>query len=428
MAVNATFTVTRDDGSPIGGATLQVFTSSLTFVSQAVLDDDGQATISLGGSVGGTPYKILLSKFGWTFPPNNWFDIEVTDPPNPDNSFEFEGELGLSTQPVLIQINDDQVVPQAVEGVTVVIRDSLGNYVTRGVTDSDGGYLTYLQGSEDPGTQYTIYLHKDEVTFYPGSIQIILVRDEELIGMGDEGFGDGGFGVGPVEHPLNTFDVEAHVRSVPESSDPELCRLSGHLTDVGLSGVKDATIRFRPIIDLLDSKLGGFDRWKGLRVGSGVVVQEVVARADADGYVEVNLIRGGWYDVHLYGVEHPDLITQPVLVPDSPGYRLEDVLFPYIADVTLSPSSLTMEVGESESVDVAAVSNIGSEVVGATDFLTFSSSDEGVATVHMSGDGIAITAIGSGTATISVVRKGGTYVERFDALEGLTDSVVVTVS
>lgn len=82
---------------------------------------------------------------------------------------------------------------------------------------------------------------------------------------------------------------------------------------------------------------------------------------------------------------------------------------PAATSVVVTPATITLEVGDS-SVSVATVLPAGSNQAGV-----WSTSDDGVADVSGSGD---ITAIASGTATITFTSTDGSF----------TDTTVVTVS
>lgn len=404
---------------PIDGVLVRVFDLSEVFVvsglTGAVTPGSGEVDFSLNGSVGGVGYSVLLSKDGVSFPPAPTFPITVTDPPSPSNTFEFEGHIGMVDQLVTISVRDPDEVP--VEGVRIRIFSATGVFLTELLTDSGGDATVVLEGSASPGTTYIIRMYKVGWTFTNGAVQLIYVLD-------------------PVVLPnTNIFDIEAATATIPESSNPEMCMLSGYLTDVAGRPMKETTLRFTPILDEPTAKVSGFN-FPGdpTIIDRNQLFDEAVATTDSTGYLEIPLPRRSIQIVNHHGYILPSVPSYAhVYIPDRAGARLEDVLFPYVASVDYGEASVSVEAGTTEEIDIALTGCNDQEITGfqPIDVLVeFVSSDTAVATVELTTEGkLSITGVGVGSATITASRIAGTNAPRRpDIPDLITPTLPVTVT
>jgi hypothetical protein len=328
---------------------------------------------------------------------------------DPVESVRFTLEATPLTTAVTLVVEDDQATPEPIESVLCRVYSAAGAFITQGYSDVDGEFDLYLPGAPDPGTEYLIHLYKPGVSF-ESPTQKIYVFD-------------------PVVPPAtNTFDFTGHVATLPESSDPYLCKLSGYLADASLNGIPKAIILFRLVPGLEYTYPEGLMPPGAPVAGRKVAIYEVRAEADEDGYIEVQLQRGASYYAHVYGLEHPTLISEKIRVPDSAGAALEDVLFPYVFDVSFSETSVALLTNFSVDLNVSALSSDGHYLEDPFSYLDFESSDGGVATVSVNGGMLTITAVAPGSATISAARWDGTYAPRMDVLPAFTETIDVTVT
>jgi hypothetical protein len=400
--------------APIDGVLVSVYDSENVFVTSGLTDTVGEVQFALDGSVDGITYNIFLSKEGWSFPPQNHKVIVATDPPVPF-LFEYPGELGTDHTLVAIIVKDDRGV--LVNGVLVQVHDANGNFITSGITGTyELGVAEFLlSAAPSPGLEYRVYLSKAETQMVPSDIQRIMVISDYGPAWGEGAYGDGGYGGQGIAYPLNSFEFTCHQFVLPEATDPALCRITGFLNDVTLNPVPNLEIRF--------SALPGFDMQymaglmpPDLPITPGrIVVKEVITKADAKGYIDVQLQRGCNYDTHIYGFEHPVSIAQTIKVPDAAGVRLEDVIFPYITDVTYSPEGpLALQVGDTLSVEVAAMSSDGFPPdVPAMTFVDFQVDDSTIINLTFEDYKLHIIAMSTGTTFIRAVRRPNSYAPRF---------------
>jgi len=376
--------------------------------------------------VGGTevasdlvPTKIGtgIYQISWDIPagqaPGFYYDFWNWTPSDGDplQGARFMLEATPLTTSVTLVVEDDQAVPEPIESVLCRVYTAAGAFLTEGYTDVDGEFDLYLPGAPDPGTEYLVHLYKPGVSF-EAPTQRVYVFDPA------------------VPPDTNTFDFTGHVATLPESSDPYLCKLSGYLADASLNGIPKAIIRFRLIPGLEYTYPDGIMPTGAPVAGRKIPIYEVKAEADQNGYIEVLLQRGASYHAHVYGLEHPTLISEKVRVPDAAAAALEDVLFPYVLDVDFDTVSVALAVGEDAEVDYTASASDGHALEAPALYLDFTSSDENVATVAVGAGGlcVVITAVAPGSAAISAARVEGTYAPRVDALPAFTETISVTVT
>lgn len=427
--VDAAFSVLSSSGSaPVNNVLVRVFTPAGAFVTQGLTGvsfPDGEVVLELDGVADpGTPYIVRMVKDGWYFPPDNYFEISIIDPPAAgDNEYTYSATIGTGDETVVFNVLDDTIAHDPVEGVQISVYDTNGGFLTQVLTDSSGKAVLSIPGAADPGQGYTVGLRKAGVSFaYP--VQRVLVLTQDGLGAGVGGFGVGGFGTSQPLDPINTFDIEAHVRELPESENPALCRLSGYVTDVSLVGVKNAVIRFKPSPELNVN----FPDHNGLPVvGSQVPVTEVQAKADLDGYIEVDLIRGQAYRAHIYGMGAMDHIVRAVRIPEAAGWDLAEVLLPYVLLVEMGVDQ-SLNVGDTYDLVPTIYMSDGHPSNVICNWVTFSSSNPDVATVVVKDDEtLEIHAVGAGTAVISAIRNPDQFYPRYPVFIDIDESITVVV-
>jgi hypothetical protein len=184
----------------------------------------------------------------------------------------------------------------------------------------------------------------------------------------------------------NSMTLTGEVISVSPVDGATLCRVSGTLTDVmgrSLSGWS-LVLRYAycPIATL-----------------GGVVLKErLTAKADADGVVQFDLVRGSVVRVEVPGLLF-DLPSRDLTVPDAASVTLTGFLFPYPDTIDwLDDTALEVAAGDIVSVPVSVTLTDGSVVDLPSSRVTVESSDTGVVSVS----GLTITAEGSGAATLTI--------------------------
>lgn len=410
--VTATIRVVTDETSPlpVDGVNVLVYSEEGVFLSEGITgsSDSGEVEFPLFGDAGGTTYVVRLSYEGYSFPPGPTKEIVVHDPETPVNVFEFEAHYGETEKVVSILVVDDQPVPEPVDGVKVRIYDEDDVYITEATTDEEGLISIALEGDADPGKKYIIRLSKTGTYFTDGPTQEIDIYD-------------------PVDPPMtNSFEITAHAIVVPESSDEHLCMLSGYLTDQSLRPLRNRIIRFVPKIYFQAADVGMYFIGDPTLIRGKILMNEVKVKSDTNGYVEISLPRGGAYEAHIYGAEHPEEIVTTVSIPDKAGARLEDVLFPYVTSVVYGEDPIDLLV--SEYMDVPLTVTLSNDVV-VTDpnlidaLLSFTADDSTIVTLSLLRESVlTVYGLKIGSTEIQVARKDLTAAPRMPIL----NSIIVT--
>jgi len=290
--------------------------------------------------------------------------------------------------------------------------DSEGAYVTQGLTgDSAPGEVEFdLDGSLE-GVEYQIRLSKARWSFPDGSTRTISVLDPPAL--------------------VNEFSVVAHEYAYNESINPSLCFVSGYLVSTSGAALPGVTLDFAPRAEFPDFIPSGFYFTGTPSVLDGCPILEGVrVVSDAAGYLEVELPRGGVFDLQIHGQENPSSITEPVVIPDQAGVELADLLFPYISSVVFDPAGpVVLGIGESQEIIVVAVASNGQEIdpSDVPSLLEFESDNADIS-VSGTGTGFSVTAGAAGSATISVARVATTFAPRLPALPDLATTLEVTAS
>ena len=286
---------------------------------------------------------------------------------------------------------------EALEGVLVRVFDEDGTtFITQNTTElvgSDAVADFTLEG-DDPPINYTIRMFKTGVAF-------------------DGGFGDQFKSPQLVEiwspaasspTGTNDFDVKGETFTIPVATDPRLCRASGFF--------KDAT--GRPLEGLDISLINNFK--PAIVDGYGVLGSKVELRTDEEGYVEVDLYRGGEYRAMVQSIQAAEadptgaiVFDRELVVPDQASVNLLDLLFPVIEEITWTLGALA--VGDTFDLIPVVLGSDGRTLEGvAHEDVLYEISDTSVATVAVLEDKLVITALASGSTELTAIRRDQTVV------------------
>ena len=422
--VTVTVRVVDDQAIPalVDGVLVRVFDDpGDTYITEGITGSvtPGEIDFTLFANSGGVGYTFILSKSGVSFPPAPTKHVIAYDPPSPSNLFQFTAHVGLEGQLVTLVVNDDQLVPQPVSGVPLLVFDSTDLFLTELTTDVNGQAFLVLDGDPDPGRTYIVRVRPPAgSTVVDGPTKTIAVQD-------------------PLVAPAtNIFDFTLHTATLPESTNPDMCLMSGTLVDQALRPLKKVNLRFMPRLDDPDAKVSGYPFPSDPAIlQRQILLREAVFQTANDGSVEVSLPRGAIYDVHIHSFEMPGLpTTAQVQIPDRLSAQLEDVLFPYVAYVTWGTDTVSLAPGETAEVSLAVVGSNDQGVYGSVSvkaLLDLAIDDESVARYEMTSEGnVLITAIAAGTAQLSVARKPGTFAVRIPEVPALiiAPSALVTIT
>jgi hypothetical protein len=175
--------------------------------------------------------------------------------------------------------------------------------------------------------------------------------------------------------------------STAVATDPDLCRISGYLKNAHNQPLKGWSFVLRYCYIPM-----------GL-VSDTVILQErLPVKADANGYVEFDLIRGAQVSLEL-----PNLLPwvyKKLTVPDAPSSDLLDFLFPYLVSVEFCDTDpRVVAVGDNLDAAVEGTLSNGEVVDVPAGAATYEVSDLSV----VSPAGVPnFRALSAGSATITV--------------------------
>lgn len=297
---------------------------------------------------------------------------------------------------VTIRVLSDAPIPIPVEGVLVQLYSTLGVFQTSGTSNSNGGVTVVL-----PEAEYDVLFYKIGISILPSQPQRIAVQDP-----------------GP-----NEFEVRAHVRTAPESTNPNRCTVSGHLLGIG-GGRYKTSIVLRLVKSLIVTR-------------GNVIAQQgrLEFFSDDDGYFEFELLRNTWYIAFfviprtLFG-EDPGCLD--VRTPDSPSLDLYSFLFPVPVNMEFSAPAISLVAGATpdESIEYTLTYNDGSKRTSLATpwgYVSLENSDSDVVGASLQDGVLVLTPYSTGTATITTIRGIPESISYSPLLDYVTESVVVTV-
>ena len=305
--------------------------------------------------------------------------------------------------PVTFVIVDDSVDESPLEDVVVRVYSEDGlTFVTQAQTDEDGTLVLDLE---------------DATTYWVRFFKIGYQFQSKLTVEVDSGASS------------NTFDVTAtDLTELPPSTVPTLCRASGYLAGADLHPREGITVTFT-----LTGKP---------RVVSGVamVLQDLIAKTDENGWIEVELVRGGIYDCVVAG---QDDTVYRVVVPDRTSVSFTELVWPYVAELAYQVDGedvTEVEVAVDETVEVQTFVRLSSGVLTPfkydgdsewTDigsFVELTYSDDATAVVTLSQGTLSIQGAVAGSTTISAEIRDGVEVERLPEPTRTLPSLTITVT
>jgi hypothetical protein len=305
--------------------------------------------------------------------------------------------------------NDDALV-----GVLVRVFDETGTTFiaqnTTALVGSDAIAEFTLEG-DDPPISYTVRMSKTGVGF-DGALGDSY-KTPQLIDVWSPAASS--------PTGTNDFDVKGETFAMPVATDARLCRASGFF--------KDAT--GRPLEGLDISLINDFK--PAIVDGYAVLGSKVELRTDEDGYVEVDLYRGGEYRAMVQSIQAAEadptgaiVFDRELVVPDQASVNLVDLLFPVVEEITWTLGALA--VGDTFELVPVVLASDGRILEGAAhEDVLYEIADTEVATVSVLEDSLLITALASGSTELMATRMDQTVV--FIPDSGITGSpLTITVT
>lgn len=274
-------------------------------------------------------------------------------------------------QPVTFAVSTITGTIGPLAGVVVKILSQDGKlFYTQAVSDSDG-MASFLLAA---GQTYQARFFKFQVGF--SNPQLFFVNDDNL---------------------SNVFSVPATVLVPPVAADARLCRASGFFRDA--TGAPAANIdihfiaKFKPL----------------LLEGSAILTERAVTRTDQNGFMQLDLIRCGQYDITAQGMED---LYRTIYVPNAPSVNLPDLLFPVVSQVVFTPPGpYTVMVGVDQTIAVQVLASDGETLKGtAAQDVIWQTDDPSIVAVLDMNPVLILRAFKSGTTNLTATRRDTTIV------------------
>ncbi len=283
---------------------------------------------------------------------------------------------------VEISVQDDTLAHDPVDGVVVRVYDVAGATLITEATTGD---------------------------VLPGKVQVTLPGDDPAIRYQLRFYVNGGALRSPqyvdVYTPIsssptgaNNFTVEAAMFTLVAATNPRLCRASGYVWGPDGRAKRGIDLALIPTFNPL------------VVDGYGVLGERVDVRSDADGYLCVDLLRSGIYNVTIEG--HENYLRQ-VHVPDRSSINIFHLLFPVLASVSYAPAGpWSLAAGEQLLLSPTVISNDYRTLVGAgKDDVVYAVDDTTVASVMILDTmTVSISGVSPGSTILRATRKDTTVV------------------
>ena len=276
----------------------------------------------------------------------------------------------MSFEPVDVAVADSAGNP--VEGVLVKVYDPAGAiFFTQATTDADG-VASFLLETLD----YSMRFYKYHTGFSQPQHFSILPAPQ-----------------------TNIFDVVAELFELPIATDPRLCRCSGFFRDMTGAPARYLDMHIIPEFEPI------------LLEDSAIVTGERHIRTDENGYVQVDLIRGGNYYVNLEAMGAANL-RRLCQVPDAPSCNLPDLLFPRVDEIHFDPDPISVAVGASLDVYPTVYDSVGRPLEGtAMGDVRWSIEDDSIASLTVQADKLVLQGLAAGVTNILAERVDVTVIK-----------------
>jgi len=307
------------------------------------------------------------------------------------------------TVPVDIYVKDDTAGTLPIAGVFVSVLDPVTFVVAASATtDGTGRAAFVLPGTVTPGTLYEARFFKLGVRF-ANPMQI------------------------RVEEPAvttNKFDMSGTLLVLPAATDPRVCRCTGRFVSFSNTPIAGATVRFMALAS------SGYQVPKVVD-GNLVSAEAYAMRTDADGFVELDLIRGAQYYITFSG---EDDTVWNICVPDRASVNLIELIHP--APVQLNWDALeaplnavSVQVGQTKVVHFTLVYSDYEETgEGSAKWIKFINSDDALMSVGYGSGTVSIEGVAAGIANVTVEMLPDLKPVRVPPYNVTAPTLVVTVT
>lgn len=292
----------------------------------------------------------------------------------------------MSYEPVDVYVKDSTPARNPLAGVVVKIYNESGSlFYTQTVTDVLGhaGFLLDTQ-------RYQLRLYRFQTAFVNPQLINVFAAPE-----------------------INTFDVSADIVVPPVATDPRLCRASGFFRRATGAVARNVDVHFLAKFNPL------------LLEGAAVLTERDITRTDERGFMSIDLIRCGKYDVTIQGME--DLL-RCIEVPDAASVNLPDLLFPVVGSVSFTPAGpYTVNIGTDVLITPTILATNGKQLVGTSpQDVLWETDDPTICAVMDETPLLRLRAFTSGTTNLTARRRDNTII-RYPNLPIAGQPLVITV-
>lgn len=311
------------------------------------------------------------------------------------------------TVAVDIFLMDDSTSPAPIAGAVVAVLDPVTfAEVAQATTDSLGRAAFLLPGVATPGTLYEVRLFKLGVRFS----NPVAIRVEE-----------------PVVAPsTNIFNCSGTLVGIlPDAMDARVCRCTGRFLNYQNQPLAGMTLR------IFADQDGSGVATPTIVDGNLIAAQSMTFATDSDGYLSIDLLRGGEYKLMFPGEEET---IHTIYVPDRTSANLIELIYPYPMVLTWNQTTapgnaITINVGVTVTVTFTVLfSNYMTISKGMGQWLTFTNGDNTVMEAVMSEQGLAtISGKLPGTAQLTGVNQPNLLPSRVPYYNTLIPPLNVTV-
>ncbi len=194
----------------------------------------------------------------------------------------------------------------------------------------------------------------------------------------------------------NDFDAQGQTFTRPAATDPQLCRCSITFRDVRKQARKGQIVILSPQSEPI------------MVGGDAMAFTNVTLKTDNNGYAQVDLVRGARLSAYVRGLEDE---VRVILVPDVSSANLADLMFPVVSEVTFSPTSLALAVGETKEITPTVKTSDGRTLTGAAlEDVEFVVNHAAVALGKSDGTKLFITGVAAGATQVLVARLDTTTI------------------
>lgn len=263
-----------------------------------------------------------------------------------------------------IYVLNDNLTNTPIQGAVVGIYDTSGNFITSATTNTNGLVSVLLTLP-----QYHIYVYKPKFT----------TEQPQLLNVN-------------LSATTITYEITGHLRELPESLDPQRCRISGNMIKTNMAPVKFYTLTLVHDYPYI--------------VNPDIIANVPVnITSDINGYFEFDLQRGTKYKNSFV----TDQEACHHIVPNRPSLELQHFLYPIHVSVTI-PTTINVNVGETTEVQADILySDYSTEEERERFQICWSEIRASVANpelfeIHTNKSKVVITGLNPGTTTLTFVR------------------------